>query len=187
MLDASFYLYLSFVLCSLCCYVLSHSSHSNLFLLAPCLKEKNGLFSLPFWYQTAPLVFLCHNVLQYEHYFFTLLRLSFPLSHWHFLVLFFRPFSFFSLSLFSLHPWGALRVKVAWRCPSWRHHPTVNEWVCHTANNLHSSCLICLGLRSSSHDTRAERVCLGPWQGQGLRLREIARGLKAYLASWRWI
>lgn len=24
-------------------------------------------------------------------------------------------------------------------------HPTVNEWVCHAANNLHSSCLICDG------------------------------------------
>lgn len=24
-------------------------------------------------------------------------------------------------------------------------HPTVNEWVCHAANNLHSSCLISVG------------------------------------------
>lgn len=38
MLDTSFYL--AFVPCSLCCYVLSRSPHSNLFLLTTCLKEK---------------------------------------------------------------------------------------------------------------------------------------------------
>lgn len=43
----------------------------------------------------------------------------------------------------------------AWVCPLWKHSSTVKEWVCQTANNLHSSCLICSRLHSSSHDTGA--------------------------------
>lgn len=115
-------------------------------------------------------VFLCHSVL-----FSSLLCLSFPLPQWHLLILIFLPYFLHlllsSLYLFfiyiffftSLPPSFPLRLRVAWRCPWWRHHPTVNEWVCHTANNLHSSCLICPGLHGSSHDTRAKRMCLGPW------------------------
>lgn len=81
-------------------------------------------------------------------------------------------FSRFSLS--SLYPFytptttfplsPSWRLGIVPRWPSWRHHPTVNEWVCHATNNLHSSCLICFGFLSSSHDTEAERVCLGLWR-----------------------
>lgn len=86
-----------------------------------------------------------------------------------------------------------LSVKFARWCPSPRHHPTVNEWVCHSANNLHSSCLICLGLRGSeSWYPGGERVCLGS-RTVALRNSTVCSRLvwKACVGSgcypWSWI
>lgn len=84
----------------------------------------------------------------------------------HFTLYFLRSFlsSFYPLFVWSFPHSLSSRLRVVRWCPLSRHNPTVNEWVCHTANNLHSSCLICLGLNGSSRGTRAERMCLGLWR-----------------------
>lgn len=140
--------------------VLSYFSHSRFFLFIIFLKGKMDSSAI-----------LSHTCLLYEHYFphtplplistFCTLFLSLWLS---------------SPSL--LPPPIPLRVRVAWRCTSWRHHPTVNGWVCHSANNQHSSCLICLGLHGSSHDTQAVRLCLGPWRA-GSRCATLRNSARA--------
>lgn len=104
--------------------------------------------------------YFCHSALLQGHTFLTPLRHIYMTE----ILNFYSTLSVFPFFCphFVFLPIVPLALKVAWRCPLWRHHPTVNEWVCHTANNLHSSCLICPGLHGSSHDSQAERMCLGP-------------------------
>lgn len=179
MLNASF-LSLS-LLCSLLTWLLCPFSLLSFQFLSPyhLSKGKDGLFSLPFSYQTVtwgfsvsecpperalfPNTGLFFTPVAHFLYYITFLLIFTPYlpSLFSSALSFFLPFFLFSpLVLQSLSDSGLHGV-----APSWRHHPTVNEWVCHTANNLHSSCLICLGLHGSSHDTRAQGMCLSPWRG----------------------
>lgn len=121
-----FYLYLSFVLCSLCCYVLSHSSHSNFFLLTTRLKGKMDS-SHCHSHIRLYFRFFCVRVSSWmsiisTHWSLLHFCRSFPVLHCitsHFYTLFssssvvYTFFFSFLLSFFSL----PLRLRVARHCP----------------------------------------------------------------------
>lgn len=124
-----FYLYLSFILCSLCCRVLSHSSHCNFFLLTTCLKGKMDSSHCHSDIRLQ-LGFFCvrvscsMSIISHTFVFSSLLSLVSSIALPLFCLIFYTVFSssfviltFFFL-LFSLPPSVPLRLRVAWHC-SW--------------------------------------------------------------------
>lgn len=96
------YIFLS-RLCSLLTLLLCPFSLPSFQFISPYYLPKGKMDSLPFWYETATQVSLCRSVLQCEPYFYTLLRPSFSLLHWHIFISF-SIFLYFSLSFFLSLP-----------------------------------------------------------------------------------